>query len=71
MNTSSAAEPDQDATTVRRDAGRDKPKAASGSDPKSPDHVCTAACTHGAVRKGTVRTTDAPTKVGDGSPRAR
>jgi hypothetical protein len=50
---------------------------AASSDPKSPDHVCTPACTHEGARKpapaplkGTVRTTNAPTRPGEGSARS-
>jgi hypothetical protein len=71
MNTPSAGHPDQDETTVWRDGSRGAQNAQTASDPRSPDHVCTAACTHDVVRKGTLRTTNAPTRVGDGSPRAR
>jgi len=49
---------------------------SASSDPKSPEHVCTPACTHEGATKpmpaavppmGTVRTTNAPTRPGEGS----
>jgi hypothetical protein len=47
---------------------------SAASDPVSPDHVCTPACTHDGAKKeapaplkGTVRTTNAPTRPGEGS----
>jgi hypothetical protein len=71
MTASRTQHPQHDASTIAH-AGTDQAsKALPASDPKSPDHVCTAACTHERAKLGTVHTTDSPTQVGAGSPRAR
>jgi len=47
------------------------PSDPASSDPNSPDHVCTDACTHEPMTPGKVGVTDAPTKPGAGATRAR